>query len=414
MPNVRKPTRYAEPLLVAALVALAVTARAVGWPVRTGDMDIFVMWYHQLGALGTWHGLGTEIGNYNAPFMYLLAVAHYLPGPVVFKIKAIFVLFDVVLAFGTYKIVGLRFPGRRIPIAAALVMLLLPTVVINASLYGQMDAMWACFALAGVYFVLRERPWTAVAMCAVSLAIKPQGIFIFPLLLLLALAGRLPWRTFLAVPAVFLVLDLPALLAGRGPIDLLTIYDMDRQAENVPYLSFRAPSLYAFIPVVDGADLFRTLGYVFTAAVVLGVIYILIVRNVDLTRNQVVTAAALFSILMPFLLPGMHERYFFLADVMTVVLAVYRPRLWYVPLLVQASSLLSYEAYLFGQLGGSSANAIPVVVPATLMLAALLVVGHRLIADAFRDEQEVPDYPPDAEISPPPAARPEPLPARPA
>src|SRR4051812_10921667 len=230
MPNVRKPPPYAEWLLVAGLAALAVLARRAGWWIKTNDTTIFFEWVQQMRAAGVWHGIGRPIGNYNAPFLYLLTIVIYLPGPFLLKIKAIFVVFDLVLASFTYKIVALRFDGRRIPAAAALAMLLLPTVVINASWYGQMDAMWASFALGGVYFLMRDRPWVAVSLCAASLAIKPQGIFIFPLLLLLALGGRLPWRTLLAVPAVFLLLDIPALLAGRSPMDLLTVYDMDRQA----------------------------------------------------------------------------------------------------------------------------------------------------------------------------------------
>ena len=83
--------------------------------------------------------------------------------------------------------------------------------------------------------------------------------------------------------------------------------------------------------------------------------------------------------MVPFLLPGMHERYFFLADVTTVLLACYVPRLWFVPLLVQASSLLSYQPYLFGRV-------VPVLptIAALLMLAALTVVAHRLLSEAFR------------------------------
>jgi len=411
MPNVRKPPPYAEWLLVAALAALAVLARRAGWWIKTNDTAIFFEWVQQMRAAGVWHGIGQPIGNYNAPFLYLLAIAIYLPGPLLLKIKAIFVVFDLVLAFFTYKIVGLRFEGRRAPAAAALAVLLLPTVVINASWYGQMDAMWASFALGGVYFLMRDRPWVAVTLCAVALAIKPQGIFIFPLLLLLALGGRLRWRTLLAVPAVFLLLDIPALLAGRSPMDLLTVYDMDRQAVHVPALTSRAPSLYAFIPAGPRVDTVRVLGYSFTAAVILGILYVLIIRNVRITRDRLVTYAALFAIAMPFLLPGMHERYFFLADVTTVLLAIHKPRLWPVPLLVQAASLISLEPYLFG---GRTPQMLPLTVPATLMLAALVTVLQHVLKDAFDlESSEVPDTPEELEeqISPP-ADRPAPLPAR--
>jgi Gpi18-like mannosyltransferase len=405
MPNVRKTPPNAELLLVSALVVCAVLARSVGWPVKTGDMAIFEMWYHQVAAVGPWHGVGDEIGNYNAPFVYLLAILIYVPGALVVKLKAAFVVFDVVLAYFTYKIVGLSGVGRRVPVAAALVMVLLPTVVINASWYGQMDAVWASLVLGGVYFLLRDRPWIAVTLCAAALATKPQAIFIFPLLLLLALAGRLPWRTFLAVPAVFLVLDLPALVAGRNPVELFTIYDMGRQAKNVPTLTWRAPSLYAFIPIGPAnpaEDTIRNLGYVFTAVLVLGLCYVLIARNV---RIDVIATATLFSIAMPFFLPGMHERYFFLADVLTVIYAIGRPRRWPVPLLVQAASLICYEPYL---LGGRTPPMLPLIIPATLVLAALGIVAHDVLKKAF--DLEIPDTP--AELSRPVEARREPLPAR--
>jgi Gpi18-like mannosyltransferase len=394
----RKPARYAEALLFAALVACAVLARWAGWRVKTDDMNIFFQWYNQLKAADGWRGIGAPIGNYNAPFIYLLAVVIYLPGPLILKMKAVFVVFDVLLAWFTYRIVGLHRPGRRIPAAAALAVVMLPTVVLNASFYGQMDSMWAAFALGGVYYLLRDRPWHAVAMCGVAFAVKPQGIFIFPLLLLLALAGRLPWRTLLAAPAVFLALDAPAILFGRDPRELLTVYAMSRQARNVPDLSLRAPSVFAFVPAGTHAGSLRTLGYVFTAAAVLAVCYLLIVRAVELTRERIVTLAALFALLVPFLLPGMHERYFFLADVTTLVLALYKPRLWYVPLLVQAGSLIAYESYLYGRV-------LPQTVPATLMLVALIVLAHHVVRDAMAARTR-------AEVSLPPAARPAPLPAR--
>jgi Gpi18-like mannosyltransferase len=412
MPNVRKPPPYAEWVLLAALASLAVLARRAGWFIKTNDTTIFMQWVDQMRTAGGWRGIGQQIGNYNAPFLYLLAAVIYLPGSLLVKIKAIFVLFDVLLAFFTYQIVGLRFEGRRAPAAAGLAMLLLPTVVINASWYGQMDAMWASFALGGVYFLMRERPWVAVTLCAVSLAIKPQGIFIFPLLLLLALGGRLPWRTFLTVPAVFAVLDIPALLAGRSPMDLLTVYDMGRQAVHVEGLTLRAPSVYAFIEAGRRAETVRVLGYIFTAAVILGILYILIIRNVQITRDRLVTYAALFAIAMPFLLPGMHERYFFLADVTTVLLAIHKPRLWPVPLLVQAASLISLEPFLFG---GRTPQMLPLTVPATLMLAALVTVLHHVLKDAFDlESNEIPDTPEEleAEISRPSGERPRPLPAR--
>jgi Gpi18-like mannosyltransferase len=274
--TVRKHSK--ELLLLAALALLAVLVRFAGRHEVTEDMRIFYAWSEQLRAAGGWRGLDQEIGNYNAPFLYLLALTLYLPGATLIKIKLVWVVFDVVLAFFTYKIVELRRPGWRVPAIAALIMMFLPTVVINASFYGQTDAMWAAFALGGVYFLLRDKPWWAVSMCTVALAFKPQGIFIFPLLGLLVLLGRLPWKSLLAVPAVYLALDLPAILLGRDPIELLTIYNPGRQAVHTPGLASNAPSVFAFLPVSGRVETLRSIGYVLTAALIVGIYYVFVAR----------------------------------------------------------------------------------------------------------------------------------------
>ncbi len=58
--------------------------------------------------------------------------------------------------------------------------------------------------------------------------------------------------------------------------------------------------------------------------------------------------ATFLALATPFFMPGMHERYFFLADLLSLVLAFYLPKLWYVPVLVQTSSFLSYLPFMYG------------------------------------------------------------------
>ena len=77
----------AELVLLAGLAGLALLIRWVGHDEITPDMRTFVEWYT---ALDGFPGLGKEIGNYNAPFLYLLAALHYLPGPAIIKISAMF------------------------------------------------------------------------------------------------------------------------------------------------------------------------------------------------------------------------------------------------------------------------------------------------------------------------------------
>jgi Gpi18-like mannosyltransferase len=80
------------------------------------------------------------------------------------------------------------------------------------------------FSLGGVYFLLRKRPWWACVFFGLALSFKLQAIFIFPLLLVMVLVGRVPWRALLAISAVYLALDVPALLFGASAKKLLTVY----------------------------------------------------------------------------------------------------------------------------------------------------------------------------------------------
>jgi Gpi18-like mannosyltransferase len=93
-----------------------------------------------------------------------------------------------------------------------------------------------------------------------------------------------------------------------------------------------------------------------------------------------VLLATMFVVLAPFFLPSMHERYFYLADVLSVVVAFHHPRrLWPVPLLVQFASAFSYVPFLSqGGPGSGETAAVPFWILALAMLAALALLAWDL------------------------------------
>jgi hypothetical protein len=193
-----------------------------------------------------------------------------------------------------------------------------------------------------------------------ALSVKLQAIFIFPLLLVLALCKWLPWRALLAIPGVYLALDIPALLVGASPGDLLTIYA--RQTDSYQSLTLGAPNIYQYVTAGADAGAWRTVGIGLTGLVVLALTAWVALRRTrqeplrigwrrpELTQNRLVLLAAASVIVVPYLLPAMHERYFYLADVFSVLVAFHLPRrLWYVPVLVQTASFGAYWQYLSTQ-----------------------------------------------------------------
>ena len=65
-----------------------------------------------------------------------------------------------------------------------------------------------------------------------------------------------------------------------------------------------------------------------------------------LNNNVLLACTLLICTAVPFLLPHMHDRYFFLGDVFSVALAFVVPSLLHVPVCCSFASLLGYHAYL--------------------------------------------------------------------
>ncbi len=105
--------RLLQVLILAALAVLAISVRAVGFDKMNGDMALLIDWYNQLANAGGVAGLANEVGNYNAPFLYLLLVATWIPGPPIFAIKLVFVVFDVVSASTSTGSSGCAMPTGR-------------------------------------------------------------------------------------------------------------------------------------------------------------------------------------------------------------------------------------------------------------------------------------------------------------
>ena len=416
-------TRRLGPTLSAlGVVVLAVAVRRLMFRDESDDYHYFLHpWYEQIRTHGGFGALkDSGFADYNVPYLYILAGLTHLPVQDLAGIKAVSTLFDLLAAYLAHLIVALRHSESswRPPLAGAVV-LFLPTVATNSGWWGQADSVYTVFVLGGVYCVLRRRPWWACAFLGVALAFKLQAVFVLPFLLVLLLTRRVPWRALLAVPAAYLLLDVPALLIGADPGRLLTVYA--RQTGTYQELTMNAPSVYQFLRAGDQADVVRQAGVLVTGVVVLTLTALVVLRGGgrartrpaswgrpaswarELTGTQVVLLATASAILVPFLLPSMHDRYFYLADVLSVVAAFHLPdRLWSLPVLVQVASFGSYLQYLAPGVG----QYVKMEFFAALMGLALLVV-LRVTAGELRRE---PAAPPDA-VVPAPAGEPVP-PAR--
>jgi Gpi18-like mannosyltransferase len=388
---------FPELSLIVVLILLAGAIRFLGVDHVSGDYRGFIrVWSKIISAYGGLPALAHGFADYNVPYIYILTALTWLsthtPVTLIVAVKTTSVVFDVMAAYYAGRIVGLHRPDWRIRGLATAAVLLLPTVVLNSSYWAQCDSIYTAFTVAGIYHLLRNRPWWGVALLGVSLAFKLQAIFVFPALLVLLLVGRIRWRHLLVVPAVYVVAALPAWIAGRPFSELMMIYV--NQTGRYKQLTMGAPSIYAYVDPGSSADLVRQAGTLLALAVVLASICVLLIRRVRLDRTGTVLLFTTFSIMVPFLLPGMHERYFYTAEVLAVVAAFWLPRkLWYVPVLLQAAIVVEYLNYLFAE------------EPAVDLRILTLLVGAAMVAGAAQLIRREPEPEPEAPPQPAEPAR---------
>ncbi|WP_206793157.1 hypothetical protein [Amycolatopsis sp. MtRt-6] len=375
--------RFYVIVLAVLLVLLAFGVRLSLFRYQTADYTAFYRrWYDFVVSQGGIGALKYEFSDLNAPYRYFMVLLPHLPVPSPLAgIKAFSVFFDMVIAFFVFRIVALKHPSRWIAAAAAFTAFMLPTVVINSAMWAQGDAIYTAFSLGAVYFLLRKRPWWACVFFGLALSFKLQAIFLFPLLLVMVLLGRVPWRALVAIPVVYLLLDVPALLAGASPSKLLTVYFS--QTGIYPQLTLSAPNIWQFFRGEHGMEAMKTPAVLLTALLVFTLCLLVVLSRVELTDTRILLIGAISAVLVPFVLPSMHERYFYLADVLTLVLAFYLPRqLWYVPIIVEFCSLMCYMPNIFFAKPGG--EAVDFRILAALELCALVVLVRYAVWDFRR------------------------------
>ncbi len=335
-------------LLVSTSTALALLIR---WSVLgfvTPDFTNFLKpWYETIQGYNGLKALAYPFSNYTPPYLYLLALIsgiHFLE-PLI-TIKLLSIVFDLMAAFIIYRILRLKFPKGWTPAAGAVLFGLAPTVFINSALWAQCDVIYTSFLLAFLLFILKDKPWLAMLCFAVAFSFKLQAIFITPFILIQIFRRKVPWHSLFLVPAVYMILVIPAWLQGRSLTDLLQIY-LWQMSDNIPInLSFNAPNPYIFLngntmPIVT------LIGIDIAGIVALGFALAAWKMSGEITMERLVFEATLVLFLIPFLLPKMHERYFYPAAAFMLVLVGFRPGFWWIAILFQVTSYLSYLPYLF-------------------------------------------------------------------
>ncbi|MDO4982010.1 MAG: conjugal transfer protein TraL [Eubacteriales bacterium] len=374
-----------QTIISCTLIFLAFYFRYLVLDYETPDYtDFLAHWVDYFRLNGGFAALKHQIGNYNIPYLYFLALFSYSDISDLYLIKLLSILFDVLLAWGAMLITGRITGSKNRMLTCFIAVLFLPTVFLNGSLWGQCDSSYVALALLAVYCAMDDRPALSMVLAALSFGFKLQSVFILPVFVLFLFNGRLKIRHLVIFPLTYIALVLPAVLLGRPFLETLTLY-FNQTGSIGDGLNYNSPSVFAMFQyslpekynnAASKAGIIAAFAYMLTALVVC------YVNRKKLTDRMIVTVALLFAIGIPFLLPHMHDRYFFCADVLSVIFAFIVLPLAAVPLLVQFASLLGYYAYLkmeflLSMNRGSWALISALVITASYVIFSFVSFRHR-------------------------------------
>lgn len=336
MTNIEKRAlNYAGRYIFWAVIALAVFISALVrgnlLPVASSDMNQFLLpWYHEIRENGGLWGIPNHSANYSDAYLYLLYFATRLPLQPITAIKLFSLIADYLLALGaaaiTWQLQGQN-PKRLQWAAVTLaVVALLPTVVLNSAYWGQCDSIYAAFGVWALVCVLRQRWVGTFVLFGLALCFKLQAIFLLPFFLILYVARRkFSIVLFLLPPGVFLLSNAWSAIYTRNLLaGLLPYVDQVEQGQAAIYVNYH--NLSSFVWGRE-YDYFGKALVLLTFLACFALFAWVLATRPRLAGDSLLLLAGWSVMTCVVLLPGMHERYAYLGELLLILWALQKPRL---------------------------------------------------------------------------------------
>ena len=299
------------------LIVIGITIKTIMFPVKTGDFIGFLEpWIEFIKTHGYFSSLKYGFYDYAPSYIYILVLIAKAGLNPLFLVKIVSILFEYLAAFFVGKIAFLKSKNNLAIWISMAVIPLLPSVLLNSSYLSQCDSIYAAFVMGSIYFIIQEKQFLSVLFLAIAFAFKMQTAIILPFFFVLLLRGNIRWYYFLLIPVVFILSITPAWLYGRPFVELLKVYLA--QTDRFRLLTLNFPNIYIWINN-SLYEPFRQGGIILTFILTLITGFWLSRKRISFTFEDWIKLAFLSSIIVPYILPGMHERYMYLGDLLGVL-----------------------------------------------------------------------------------------------
>lgn len=283
------------------------------------DQACFFSWAETLREAAPWGFYqATDFCDYPPGYFYLLYPLSWLMKlfegvrPLSFLILRLpAIAADLLIAFLLGKM-ALEKGGEKRQILVVALLLFNPLMVINSSVWAQIDSVWCLFLLLAILW--RENRIKSAAMLAISVLIKPQALLFFPMMAAFYFDKKKPVLEYLKALGtgllIFLIATFPFCL---GDYSIILDKYFGTMTGGYPYATVNAFNLYGFLGAnwTELSQPFLFFTYGFWGKVMIGVGVILGFLSYFLwKKGPWLSAAAAMTTLFLFG-PMMHERYWY-------------------------------------------------------------------------------------------------------
>lgn len=350
----RLPAIYA--LAAMLMTALIVLGKVSLLDYQSNDYEIFLSsWVYEYSLLSIPKALGAFVGtDYAPPYLYfLILISRIKEFPWQYLIKAVSVAFDALLGYGIMKLVSIRKEGALYRLGAFFLTMVLPTVVFNGAYWGQCDVVYSSICILAIYHALKRRDALSFLLFGVALSYKLQTVFFLPILFPLWLRRDIRLRYLILLPVGYMLMMAPALLGGKSLHSVLTVHLQQMGSYN--FITMNGPSIYEWFIASSGSsarlyEMFSQMAIFLSFGVLVMICFYLSLHKDAIDEDATLLSGLLFLSAMPLLLPKMHERYAFGADVLSLAVCMNKPRRRFLlPFCFGFGSYVVYTAGLAGE-----------------------------------------------------------------
>ena len=363
-------------LLCAALLAmLAVAAHLAMLDIKPGRMSKVLapmlegMWNYDLGTAMAW-----EDGAWSGGYLIVMALISRLENfSQMYAVKLFDMVCQTAAALAVLKLALARHAKPGVAVGAMFACVLAPTMLMNGGCWAQCDAMFAALTLWGLALLTDDHPVWGCILWGLAAATKLQAAFLFPLLLVFFMKGRVSVRHLLAGLAAFVLMQAAFLADGQGLAAVFGRYasQIDEIAYGGAGLADHAAGVYSLMTVASVRE-FSGMGMYLGFACALLVAFALIHAHADLDTDALLLGALLLAAGLPLILPQMNARSLYLAGMLAFA-CVGNARRFTVAVVLELISLCSYIEAIF------SFTVIPMNVLSLLAIGCAAVILFELM-----------------------------------